>query len=194
MSGQYASVAIFDLGPTRKVSISVISITPSEVVLSGSWVLEREQIKEISLVLSDRLAIPLTPETESAFPEQKYGYTRVSLADFFLEARRDAASSLEAFHDYRNEDIKKRKNLVPPEFFDWSSPPDLLEAEAHLSSLGMPNFYEGTSPEMERVLAAARLVLFFISKWHNDEAARSGRKYVDGAEAQVTILPKKWLN
>lgn len=194
MSSQYASVAIFDLGPANKVSISVISVTPSEVVLSGSWVLEQHQDNEISLILSDRLAIPLTKATESAYPEKKYGYTKVSLSDFFVEARLDAASSLEAFNQYRNEDLKKRKNLVPPFFYDWSTPPDLLEAEGILGSLGIPGTYEGTAPEMKRVLAAARLVLYFISKWQNDETARSGRKYVDGAEAQITILPRKWMS
>lgn len=194
MSSQYASVAIFDLGPANKVSISVISVTPSEVVLSGSWVLEQHQDNEISLILSDRLAIPLTRATESAYPEKKYGYTKVSLSDFFVEARLDAASSLEAFNQYRNEDLKKRKNLVPPFFYDWSTPPDLLEAEGILGSLGIPGTYEGTALEMKRVLAAARLVLYFISKWQNDETARSGRKYVDGAEAQITILPRKWMS
>ena len=194
MSSQYASVAIFDLGPANKVSISVISVTPNEVVLSGSWVLEQHQDNEISLILSDRLAIPLTKATESAYPEKKYGYTKVSLSDFFVEARLDAASSLEAFDQYRNEDLKKRKNLVPPFFYDWSTPPDLLEAEEILGSLGIPGTYEGTAPEMKRVLAAARLVLYFISKWQNDETARSGRKYVDGAEAQITILPRKWMS
>ncbi|CAN2206955.1 hypothetical protein MCEMRE22_00908 [Candidatus Nanopelagicaceae bacterium] len=194
MSSQYASVAIFDLGPANKVSISVISVTPNEVVLSGSWVLEQHQDNEISLILSDRLAIPLTKATESAYPEKKYGYTKVSLSDFFVEARLDAASSLEAFNQYRNEDLKKRKNLVPPFFYDWSTPPDLLEAEGILGSLGIPGTYEGTVLEMKRVLAAARLVLYFISKWQNDETARSGRKYVDGAEAQITILPRKWMS
>lgn len=194
MSSQYASVAIFDLGPANKVSISVISVTPSEAVLSGSWVLEQHQDNEISLILSDRLAIPLTKATESAYPEKKYGYTKVSLSDFFVEARLDAASSLEAFNQYRNEDLKKRKNLVPPFFYDWSTPPDLLEAEGILGSLGIPGTYEGTALEMKRVLAAARLVLYFISKWQNDETARSGRKYVDGAEAQITILPRKWMS
>ena len=193
MSSQYASVAIFDLGPANKVSISVISVTPSEVVLSGSWVLELQQDKEISLILSDRLAIPLTAATEGALPERKYGYTKVSLPDFFLEARKDAASSLEAFNQYRNEDLKKRKNLVPPLFYDWSMPPDLLESEAILESLGIAGTYEGTALEMKRVLSAAKLVSFYISKWQSDETARSGRKYVDGVEAQITILPRKWL-
>lgn len=193
MSSQYASVAIFDLSPANKVSISVISVTPNEVVLSGSWVLEHHQDKEILLILSDRLAIPLTTETENAFPEKKYGYIKVSLTDFFVEARGDAASSLDAFNQYRNEDPKKRKNLVAPLFYDWSIPPDLLEAEQVLGLLRIPGTYEGTAPEMKRVLAAARLVLYFISKWQNDETARSGRKYVDGTEAQITILPRKWM-
>jgi hypothetical protein len=193
MSGQYASVAIFDLSPASKVSISVISVTPSEVVLSGSWVLEQHRDKEISLVLSDRLAIPLSSESENAFPEKKYGYTKVSLSDFFEEAKKDAETGLNAFNQYQSEDPKKRKNLVPPHFYDWSTPRDLLQAEEVLGSLGISGTYEGTAIEMKRVLAAAKLVSFYISKWQIDEAARSGRKYVEGDEAQITILPRKWL-
>ena len=193
MSSQYASVAIFDLSPASKVSISVISVTPSEVVLSGSWVLEPHRDKEISLVLADRLAIPLSSETENAFPEKKYGYTKVTLSDFFVEAKKDAETGLKAFNQYQSEDPKKRKNLVPPHFYDWSTPPDLLQAEEILGSLGISGTYEGTAIEMKRVLAAAKLVSFYISKWQIDEAARSGRKYVEGEEAQITILPRKWL-
>lgn len=193
MSSQYASVAIFDLNPAGKVSISVISVTPSEVVLSGSWVLEQHQDKEISLVLSDRLAIPLSSETEKALPGKKYDYTKVTLSDFFIEAKKDAESGLDAFIQYKNEDPKKRKNLVPPHFYDWSTPPDLLKAEEILGSLGMSGTYEETAIEMKRVLSAAKLVSFYISKWQSDETARSGRKYVDGVEAQITILPRKWL-
>jgi hypothetical protein len=30
--------------------------------------------------------------------------------------------------------------------------------------------------------------------WHLDEQDRSSRKYVEGEDAEITILPKSWLN
>lgn len=194
MDNQYASVAIFDLASELKVSISVISVTPNEVVLSGSWVLKQSKIDEISLVLKDRLAIPLSPSAETTFPGSKFGYEKVSIKEFFSEAHAEALSNLDAFNLYKNEDLKKRKNLVAPVFYDWTTPPNLADAEIVLKSMSLSGIYEETASEMKSVLPAARLVQFYITKWQTDEAARSGRKYASADESQAKILPSKWLN
>lgn len=193
MNNQYSSIALFDLTLDSKVAIAAISVTPNEVVLSGAWVLPQSNAKDISLILSNRLAIPLTPGAEEIFSEKEFGYRKVSLADFISEAKADAKSGLESFSEYKNQDLKKRKNLVAPTFFEWNETPDLLQAAAVLESFGINGRYEGSPSEMESTHAAARLVQFFILKWHSDESARSGRKYVDGTEAELTILPRSWL-
>jgi hypothetical protein len=194
MNNQYSSIAIFDLTLDSKVAISAISVTPNEVVLSGAWVLPQINTKDISLILSERLAIPLSPEAEKLFSANEFGYRKVSLADFFSEAKDDAKSGLDSFNVYKDQDPKKRKILVAPTFYDWDEAPNLLQAASVLNLLGMKDEYDGTAPEMRPVLAAARLVQFFVLKWHADESARTGRKYVDGADAQITILPKSWLS
>ena len=43
-------------------------------------------------------------------------------------------------------------------------------------------------------VAAARLVKFLIEMWQLDEQERVNRKYVDGTDAEITILPESWLN
>jgi hypothetical protein len=193
VNNQYSSIVVFDLTSNSKVAITAVSVTPNEVVLSGAWVLPQSNKKDISLILSNRSAIPLSSGAEKIFSEKEFGYRKVSLADFFSEAKADAKSGLESFIEYKNQDLKKRKNLVAPSFFEWNQTPDLLEAVAVLESFGISGQYEGSAPEMESTHAAARLVQFFILKWHSDESARSGRKYVDGTEAELTILPRSWL-
>ncbi len=193
MSSPYASLAIFDLVSDSKVAISTISVTTNEVVLSGAWVLDQSQVNEIKLILSDRLGIPLSSEAEKKFSEDKMGYSKVSLAQFVSEAKSEAALGRESFDKYRSEDLKKRKNLVAPEFYEWESVPDLMQSESHLDSFGLVQGYEGTAPEMRQVLAAARVLQYLILKWKSDELSRSGRKYVEGDSAAVTILPKSWL-
>jgi hypothetical protein len=193
MSSPYASLAIFDLVSDSKVAISTISVTTDEVVLSGAWVLDQSQVNEIKLILSDRLGIPLSSEAEKKFSEDKMGYSKVSLAQFVSEAKSEAALGRESFDKYRSEDLKKRKNLVAPEFYEWESVPDLMQSESHLDSFGLVQGYEGTAPEMRQVLAAARVLQYLILKWKSDELSRSGRKYVEGDSAAVTILPKSWL-
>ena len=194
MSSKYSSIAIFDLSPNERVAISTISISSEEVSLSGAWVFPTDQVQDISLVLSGRLAIPLSDAASKKFSESIFQFKTVSLDDFFLEAKRDAKAGLESFDSYKNEDLKKRKNLVSPIFFDWQDAPDLRQSSSYLETQGLLQGYEGTSPEMENVLSAARVVKFLIERWQSDENARSGRKYVDGQQAEMTILPTAWLN
>jgi hypothetical protein len=193
MNKQYSSIAIFDVVADSKVAISAISVTPNEVVLSGAWVFSQSNKKDISLVLSDRLGIPLSLEAENLLTEKEFGYKKVSMSDFFSEAQSDAKLGLQAFNEFKEQDLKKRKNLVEPSFFDWKDVPNLLQSASVLNSLGLTDQYEGTATEMRSVLAAARLVQFYILKWHADESSRTGRKYVEGSDAEITILPRSWM-
>ena len=51
----------------------------------------------------------------------------------------------------------------------------------------------GTPDEMKRLISAARLLRHLIDMWRLDEQERSNRKYIQGKEADTTILPKAWL-
>jgi len=50
-----------------------------------------------------------------------------------------------------------------------------------------------TPEDMKKTLAAARLVKFLVDMWQLDEQERVNRKYVDGTDAEITILPESWL-
>jgi hypothetical protein len=47
---------------------------------------------------------------------------------------------------------------------------------------------------MKKTLAAARLIKYLIDMWQQDEQERGNRKYVEGVEAEITILPESWLS
>lgn len=194
MSAKYASVAVLNLTSNSQVAIAAISVTSNEAVLSGAWVIRLESTDDISTVLSGKLVIPLSKEAEEVLDPKNYGYSKVSLSDFFAEAKRDARASLESFEAFQTGDIKKRKNLVRPHFFPWNEVPALSKSWEALDQFGLPSNNEDCAPEMREALGAARLVQYFISQWQNDERARSGRRYLDDDEIDTTILPKAWLN
>ena len=50
-----------------------------------------------------------------------------------------------------------------------------------------------TPAAMRSTLAAGRLVKFLVEMWQLDEQEKVNRKYVDGTDAEITILPESWL-
>jgi hypothetical protein len=114
--------------------------------------------------------------------------------DFFVEAARDVELGIQRFEEFKAEDMKKRKNLVVPDFYNWPSDVDLNKSSEVLESLGMAGNIEGTATAMSNVMPAARLIKFFVDKWLSDEAERKSKKFVIGKEAEITILPTCWLD
>ena len=115
------------------------------------------------------------------------------LADARINALRVSLLA-EELEEFKAADVKKRKNLVLPDFYDWPSDVDLNRSSDFLESLGMVGDIEGTAIEMKNVMPAARLVKFLVDKWLSDEAERKSKKFVTGKEAEITILPTCWLN
>jgi len=55
------------------------------------------------------------------------------------------------------------------------------------------NYPMSTPAAMRSTLAAGRLVKFLVEMWQLDEQEKVNRKYVDGTDAEITILPESWL-
>ena len=51
----------------------------------------------------------------------------------------------------------------------------------------------GTPDNFKKTLSAARLVKHLVDMWQLDEQERNNRKYVEGEDAKITILPESWL-
>ena len=112
---------------------------------------------------------------------------------FIEEAKFAAKEAAISFDSYKADSPLKRNKLVAPEFYNWPDSINLNNATEILESMGKLAIPLGTPNEMKRIIAAARLLRFLIDKWHSDEQERNNRKYIQGNEADITILPKAWL-
>lgn len=189
----YASIAIVEILNGSRIAISSISVTRTEISLSGGWTFELNNKKDIESVLSNKVIINLSNKAD--FKELvPSGVARVStFSDFLSSANKEAEIALNDFYTYQQADLNKRKKIVPPSFFSWPQEVDLKAIETELKKFGLQEKIVGTDPEMQGVLSAARLLKFFIQKWQSDEQSRSNRKYVVGDSAKVTILPPSFF-
>ena len=193
MTNTYASLNIIEIVDSSKLVISKISVSSEGCVLSGGWVLDLDDSEQIGLVISQSRVLTIGSASELSPVITRYGLRVLSTKDFFLEAARDVQLGIQRFEEFKAEDIKKRKNLVLPDFYNWPSDIDLNRSSEVLEGLGMAGAIEGTATEMGNVMPAARLVKFFVDKWLSDEAERKSKKFVTGKEAEITILPTCWL-
>jgi hypothetical protein len=194
MKNTYASLNIIEIVDSSKLVVSKISVSSEGCVLSGGWVFDLDDSEQIALVISNNRVLTIGSASDLNPIIKKYGLKVLATKDFFLEAARDVLLGIQRFEEFKAEDVKKRKNLVLPDFYDWPSDVDLNRSSDILESLGMVGAIEGTAIEMRNVMPAARLVKFFVDKWLSDEAERKSKKFVTGKEAEITILPTCWLN
>jgi hypothetical protein len=193
LKNYYASIAIVELHSNEKVTIESISVTKGECVLSGAWDFSTSEKEDISNVVSGKLIIALGNESKVrellVDPELKY----LTAKPFLVEAKSAAQEALAAYELFKAEDVKKRKKMVEPSFFNWPDDLDFNKSSEYLESIGKMAVPGSTPDVMKKTLAAARLVKFLVDKWQLDEQERGNRKYVDGADAEITILPESWL-
>jgi len=192
MSNTYSTLAILQFIPSGKIAVAAISVTADDSVISGAWVLPVEESDKISLVLSNRRILRINSSQPELDLITSLHLKEIKFEDFFAEAMADVKVALEIYENYKALDPKKRKDLVKPKFFEWPTNIDLGKSISLLEENGMKGVIQGTDPEFQDVLAAARLTIFYINKWRSDENERSSRKYVDGEQAITTILPAVW--
>jgi len=193
LKNYYASIAIVELHSNEKVTIESISVTKGECVLSGAWDFSTSEKEDISNVVSGKLIVALGNESKVrellADSELKY----LTAKPFLVEAKSAAQEALAAYELFKAEDVKKRKKMVEPSFFNWPDDLDFNKSAEYLESIGKMAVPVSTPDVMKKTLAAARLVKFFVDMWQLDEQERGNRKYVDGDDAEITILPESWL-
>jgi hypothetical protein len=194
MQNYYASIAIVEIHADKKVTIESISISKGECVLSGAWDFSITDKINIANVVSGKLIIPLGEElsVKKLLADSNLKY--LSAKPFLQEAKKAADDAIAAYETFKSEDVKKRKKMVEPTFFSWPADLDFNLSAEFLESIGKMAVPTGTPQDMKKTLAAARLVKFLVDMWQLDEQERGNRKYVDGADAEITILPGSWLN
>jgi len=191
MNASYASIALFEV-QSNQVSISTLSVTTEECVLSGGWILPLTNLENIKNVLTDKLTLPTSTNDETKALTLELDLKVVNFSDFLRDASLESKIATEQYEEFKAEQPGKRKKLVIPDFYSWPSKIDVLNPKEELKKIKLQENISGTAPEMEQVLSAARLVKFFIDKWLSDEAERSNRKFVQGEAKRATPLPTSW--
>jgi len=189
----YASIAIVEMHPANTVTIEAISVTAGECLLSGAWDFPLSETEKIRNVLSGKMIIPLGPEVMVKKLTFGLEVLFLDVASFLSDAKRAAGEALVAYQTFKSENPNKRKNLVSPEFYSWPAELDFNASAEYLGSIGKMPAPSGTPDGFKATLSAAKLVKHLIDMWHLDEQERNNRKYVEGEDAKITILPESWL-
>ena len=158
----YASIAIVEMHSNEKITIESISVSKGECVLSGAWEFLTNEKQDIVNVVSNKLVIALGNEsTVSAFlnePKLKF----LKAKPFLIEAKKAANDAILAYESFKSEDVKRRKKMVEPTFFNWPEELDFNHSEEFMESIGKMAVPTSTPEGMKNTLAAARLVKFLV--------------------------------
>jgi len=192
-STYYASIAVVELHPGDLVTIESISVTEGECVLSGAWGFNISEEENISNVLSGKMIVPLGEKKELGKLPIKSEMIVLDSVPFLIDAKKAAREALEAYEAFKSENLTKRKKLVAPEFYNWPDSINFNESADYLESIGKMATPSGTPDNFKKTLSAARLVKHLVDMWQLDEQERNNRKYVEGEDAKITILPESWL-
>ena len=189
----YASIAVVELTTNNKILIESISVTKGECILSGAWELSTSETEDISNILSERMLIVLGDENRFKKFIKNSEYVYLKAETFLAEARQAAKEAMVAYENFKAENPTKRKKMIAPNFYTWPESIDFNQSAKFLESIGKMATPIGTPIEFKSVLSTARLIKHLIDMWHLDEQDRSSRKYVEGEDAEITILPNTWL-
>ena len=192
-STYYASIAVVELHPGDLVTIESISVTEGECVLSGAWGFNISEEENISNVLSGKMIVPLGEKKELGKLPIKSEMIFLDSVPFLIDAKKAAKEALEAYESFKSENLAKRKKLVAPEFYNWPDSINFNASADYLESIGKMATPSGTPDNFKKTLSAARLVKHLVDMWQLDEQERNNRKYVEGEDAKITILPESWL-
>jgi len=189
----YASIAVVEVHPDDSVTIESISVTEGECVLSGAWDFKISENESINNVLSGKMIIPIGEPKKFEKLSINGEIVILDSVPFLIDAKNAAKEALEAYESFKLENLAKRKKLVAPEFYNWPNSINFNLSAEYLQSIGKMSTPVGTPDNFKKTLAAARLVKHLVEMWQLDEQERNNRKYVEGEDAKVTILPESWL-
>ena len=208
----YASVAIVEFLDKGRTAVEVVSVTPETCELSGAWLVEGNNLDQLTQIVAGRLLIFIGDKSKQENYVALQTASEVNLQEFIDEARADATSAIQAFGEFVSQNERAylaymsikladrkllpkvvKKKLALPEFYEWPETIAINSAEEVLTSMGKLGEILGTDRDIRKVLAGGRLVKHLIDKWRSDEIERSNRLYVTDSEAIVSILPTSWL-
>ena len=162
------------------------------ISLSGAWLFDSEQFREVPDLLTNSLVLEIGSRSGS-HPKLDPSTKSVDIQSFLESAKEECIVAVNEYFQFKNEMPGKRIKLVEPNFTRWPDSLNLENASLHLTEVGRLPSIPGTSQEMERVLGAARLVKWLIDSWLHDEQERKQRNYISSSRPEIRLLPPPWL-
>ena len=90
----YASIAVVEILPESQIAISAISVTQSEVSLSGGWTFDLTNRIDIENVLTNKIIIDLSHSSDIAVLMPSSAARISTFKDFLLSAKEEAENAL----------------------------------------------------------------------------------------------------
>ena len=98
---KFVSLAIIEITSDERIIIEALSVSKSEVVLSGAWVFSVKQIDSIKGVLAGSLLIPLGDEKRLREFLVDSQYIYLELQPFLEEAKLAASEAALSFDSFK---------------------------------------------------------------------------------------------
>jgi hypothetical protein len=186
-------IATVDLTPQGNLAVSHVSVDADGARLTGTWLLISPTTVELENLLAQwilvgtrdgvgRVSKVLGREMPSADLRELVG--ACELAETQLQ---------EAWVSYRDDEPKKRANLVPPNWPSWPRVNDDHTAAQILVELGRLPYSEGTPLELRDILALTKLVKYVVDCWQELESERLARAYLAAGDPSRNLLPAGWI-
>jgi hypothetical protein len=186
-------IAVVDETLGGAVAIEHVTVTDGGAALSGAWVLPNPSPAEIDNLLRQWIIVGTRDGIDRVGRELGQSLSSADLRELVSACEAAESSILAAWQTYKDEEPKKRANLVPVGAPTWPRVQEDADAAAILHDLGRVAVPPGCAEDMRDVLALARLVEYVVNAWQELESERLSRPYLAAESPGRATLPTDWL-
>lgn len=164
----------------------------TEVALSGIWEYGKTDKEDLKIALSNRVVVGTEDGLLFLKNNLKVKANKSILSEFVSTSMEEQEVLQKVWQDYKSEDEKKRKNLVPPKWPTWPENVEDISPIEILEFLGKQPYSLGTPEEMRPLIAFGRVVQLMLSNWVDIEEERTRRKFLDSDSDEIRKWPPKF--
>lgn len=186
-------IAVVDETIDAALAIEHVTVGDAGAVLSGAWVLPDPTASDVDTLLRQWIVIGTRDGIDRVSRNLGRPVASADLRDLVAACQSAEATILARWQAYKDEEPKKRANLVPVRAPTWPKVQRNADAVEILRGLGRIAVPPGCAEEMKDVLAPARLVEYVINAWQELESERLSRPYLAASDPRRATLPAAWL-
>jgi hypothetical protein len=195
VSSMVRGFVIVDALNAKTAAISHVSVLVSnqqplqyEVSVSGIWEVSANEVEHATQLVSNRLLVGT--EDGIKFVRKILGehVGESSLSEFVQSALAEQQQLQALWQQYKDEEPKKRKDLVSPKWPEWPTSIEDATPIEMLVAMGKSPYSRGTPKEMRTIIAFSRLIYMMLENWMSVEEERLRRKFLRG----IADSPRMW--